>query len=106
MAANVCGPEPTATLAPPGHTATIGAGAVTEQALSVAFAGASDVAEVGLNTTSAVSTRPASSVTVRRTAPNPQEGAAAVAVAPAAFESVTSCFPTLAHSYELMLCPV
>ena len=42
--------------------------------------GAADVAVVGVTTTSAVSCRPASSVTVRRTVKEPDEGATTVAV--------------------------
>ena len=97
LAVKACVPDPATTLAVPGHTATTGAGVLTEQDLSVAFVGAIDVAELGLNTTSAVSVFPASSVTVTRTVPYPQAGAVAVAVALVAFASVMACFPTLAH---------
>jgi hypothetical protein len=97
LAVNVCVPDPATTLAAPGHTATTGSGVVNEQDLSAAFVGAIDVVLVGLNTTSAVSTLPASSVTVTRTLPYPHDGAVAVAVALVAFDNVIACFPVLAH---------
>lgn len=50
-----------------------------------AFAGAAVLAEVALTTTSAVSVRPASSVTVNRTVNEPVAGATTVAVEVLAF---------------------
>src|SRR4051794_17313813 len=63
-----------------GHTATNTFGVVVEQAGVATSAGAVEVAEVGLNRTSAVSVRPPSSVRIRRSVPYPQDGAVTVAV--------------------------
>src|ERR1700731_4382464 len=63
VAVKACVPVPAGTLPDPGHTATSAAGAAAEHDLVAALIGAVDTAEVGLRTTFAVSTRPASSVT-------------------------------------------
>jgi hypothetical protein len=63
VAVKVCVPLPTSTLLDTGHTASSTLEGVTVHDFSVALAGALDVAEVGLRTTLAVSTRPTSSVT-------------------------------------------
>ena len=63
VAMKVWEPLPACTLLDIGQTASTTLGVVTVHDFSVALAGALDVAEVGLRTTLAVSTRPTSSVT-------------------------------------------
>src|SRR6185295_14410284 len=77
---NVCMP-PTWTLAVAGVTATATGMAAAGHLPLFAFAGAVVVAAVVLTTTSAVSWRPPSSVTVSRTVIDPVAGATTVAVA-------------------------
>src|SRR3954469_11022457 len=72
--------RPVTTWIEAGHTATNTFGVVIEQAGVAVSAGAVEVADVGLNTISAVSVRPPSSVRVKRSVPYPQDGAVTVAV--------------------------
>src|SRR5712671_7005834 len=96
-------PSPAGTLPDPGHTATCTAGAAAEHDLAVAPVGAVDTAEVGLRTTFAVSTRPASSVTATCTVAKPHDGAVTVAAALVSFRIATACFPMPVHWYVLMV---
>ena len=81
VAVNVFVPVPTCTLAVIGVIATATGMAAAGHLPLLAFAGAVVVAAVALTTTSAVSWRPASSVTVNRTVKEPVAGATSVAVA-------------------------
>src|ERR1700741_2855083 len=82
VAVNVCAVPPAWTLSVVGQTATTIVAGVREQApVPETLPGAVVVAEGGLITTSAVSWRFRSSVTVSRTVPSPQDGAVTVAVA-------------------------
>jgi hypothetical protein len=83
-AMNVCMP-PVGTVAVGGVTVTATGVADAAHLPLFALAGAVVVADVALTTTSAVSVRPASSVTVNRTVNEPVAGATTVAVAMLAF---------------------
>src|SRR5579862_339618 len=90
---------PACTLAVVGHTPTSTAAGVNEQPVSPALAGASLVSEFIVTATSALSSRPASSVTVRRTADTPHEGMTREAVAVPAFCSVRAAPPLFVQAY-------
>ncbi len=80
-AANDCPAVPASSVAVAGQTATLTAGGAVVGTAGVALAGAVVVAEVGVITTSAVSCRPALSVTVNCTVPIPHAGDVTDAVA-------------------------
>jgi hypothetical protein len=69
----------------------------TQDDVGDAVEGAVDVAEVGLTTTSAVSTLPLLSVIVSRTVPRPQDGAVTVVVVLLGFAIVRLWVPTFVH---------
>jgi hypothetical protein len=80
-AANVFMPFPACTVAVGGVTVTATGSTAAGHLPVFAFAGAVVVAAAALTTTSAVSWRPVSSVTVKRTVIEPVAGATTVAVA-------------------------
>src|SRR5262249_50916864 len=96
---------PACTVALAGHTPSSIAGGAKEQPASPAFSGAPVVTLFLVTSTSALSWRPASSVTVTRTAETPQEGMTSEAVAVSAFCSVSGAPPALLQAYWVMLCP-
>ena len=81
--------EPVCTLSVDGHTSIWIDGATVEQPFCPAVDGALLLTELGVMTTSAVSVRPASSVTVSATVATPHEGAVTLALEVAAPEMLS-----------------
>src|SRR5258708_1983681 len=100
VAAKAAVPPPAGTLAVAGDIATVTRFSAARQEFVPAVAGAAVVAWVELTVTSALSVRPASSVTMSSTWKEPDDGATTVAVE--VFE-MALWVERFVHAYEAML---